>query len=204
MKMSRISIVAVAMFAVVSLTVGCAAPPDAELAKAEAALNQAEQTGAPTYAPDAWNGARDAMSAAKAEVAAQQGKFALLRSYTKAKELVAAAETKATEAEQAGVAAKAQAKTEAEAAVAAVQTALETAKADLASLSACRRKPKGFAQDLEQMNGVLSGLEAQVGEAATALSQEQYLEASSLASSLQGQLESFTSDIASAKKKIRC
>jgi len=198
------SVVVVALVAVVSLTVGCAAPPDAELAKAEAALNQAESSGAPTYAPDAWNAARDAMSAAKAEIAAQQGKFALLRSYSKAKELVAAAETKATDAEQAGVAAKAQAKTEAEAAVAEVQTALETAKTDLASLKACRRKPKGFAQDLEQMNGVLSGLEAQVGEAATALSQEQYLEANSLASSLKGQLESFTSDVASAKKKIRC
>ena len=95
-------------------------------------------------------------------------------------------------------------KAEAESAVASVQTALEAAKADLSSLAACRRKPKGFAQDLEQMNGVLSGLEAQVGEAANALSQEQYLEASSLASSLEGQLQSFTSDIASAKKKIRC
>ena len=92
---------------VVALTTGCAKPPQQEIDAAKAAVSASE----------AWDKAQQAMNAVNAEVEAQNQKFALFRSYTKAKELVAAATQAANEAKDAAIAGKEKAKNEAQAAI---------------------------------------------------------------------------------------
>ena len=88
-----------AMLLVVAvLAVGCAKPPQQEIDGAKAALTAAEQAEAPKYAADAWDKAQQAMNAVNAELEAQNAKFALFRSYTKAKQLIAEAQNAANAA----------------------------------------------------------------------------------------------------------
>jgi len=186
------------------LVAGCAKPPQVELDKAKAALNTAAEAEAATYAPEAWQAAQDAMNAVNAEMEVQANKFALFRSYKKTKELVVAAETASTEAEQAGRAGKERARQEAQAALDSVRTALTDAQNMLAELEKCRRKPKGFKQDLELLQGNLDGLNASLPEVESAMSGEEFLTAKSLAEQLQQRVDTFAADIAAAKTKINC
>jgi hypothetical protein len=78
--------------------VGCAKPPEAEIQAARAVLDSARMAEAADYAPQSLAAAEDAMAALDAELAAQQGKFALFRSYDEAS---AKAATVATAARQA-------------------------------------------------------------------------------------------------------
>ena len=146
------------------IVAGCAKPPQVELDQAKAALNAAAQAEAATYAQPEWQAAQDAMNAVNAEMEVQANKFALFRSYKKTKELIAAAQQKATEAEAAGKAGKEKARQEAQAALDGVKTALTNAQNMLAELDKCRRKPKGFKQDMEMLKGNLDGLNASVPE----------------------------------------
>jgi hypothetical protein len=186
------------------LVAGCAKPPQVELDKAKAALNTAAEAEAATYAPEAWQAAQDAMNAVNAEMEVQANKFALFRSYKNTKALIVTAETAATEAEQAGRAGKEKARQEAQAALDAVRTALTDAQNMLAELDKCKRKPKGFKQDMELLQGNLDGLNASLPEVESAMSGEEFLTAKSLAEQLQQRVDTFAADIAAAKTKINC
>lgn len=186
------------------LVAGCAKPPQVELDKAKAALNTAAEADAATYAPEAWQAAQDAMNAVNAEMEVQANKFALFRSYKNTNQLIAAAETAATEAEQAGRAGKEKGRQEAQAALDMVRTALTDAQNMLAELDKCKRKPKGFKQDMELLQGNLDGLNASLPEVESAMSGEEFLTAKSLAEQLQQRVDTFAADIAAAKTKINC
>jgi len=186
------------------LVVGCAKPPQVELDKAKAALNTAAEAEAATYAPQAWQAAQDAMNAVNAEMEVQANKFALFRSYKKTKELIATAEQAATAAEQAGRAGKEKARQEAQAALDQVRTGLTDAQNMLAELEKCKRKPKGFKQDMELLQGNLDGLNASLPEIESAMTKEEFLTAKSLAEQLQQRITTFTTDITAAKTKIHC
>ena len=67
------------------LIAGCSSAPDTEEAAATQAMAAAESVKAAVYAPDAWQMAEDTLQAARAEKAAQDGRFALFRSYGDAK-----------------------------------------------------------------------------------------------------------------------
>ena len=186
------------------LVAGCAKPPQVELDKAKATLNTAGEAEAATYAPQEWQAAQDAMNAVNAEMEVQANKFALFRSYKKTKELITAAETAATQAEQAGRAGKEKARQEAQAALDAVRTALTDAQNMLAELDKCKRKPKGFKQDMELLQGNLDGLNASLPEVESAMTSEEFLTAKSLAEQLKQRIDTFAADIAAAKTKINC
>ena len=113
-------IVGVVLLVAAVLVVGCAKPPQQEIDAAKAALAAAEQAEAPKYAAEAWDKAQQGMNAVNAELEAQNAKFALFRSYTKAKQLIADATNAAAAAKDAGIAGKAKAKNEANAAIEAV------------------------------------------------------------------------------------
>ena len=113
----------VMLLVVARLAVGCAKPPQQEIDAAKAALTAAEQAEAPKYAAAEWDKAQQAMNAVNAELEAQQAKFALFRSYTKAKQLIADATNAANAAKEAGIAGKEKAKNEAQAAIDAVKAA---------------------------------------------------------------------------------
>ncbi len=186
------------------LAVGCAQPPQQEMDAAKAALAEAESAEADKYASAEWSTAQQAMNAAQAEVEAQNAKFALFRSYGTAKELIADATAKANQARDAGAAGKEKARNEAQAAADAARAAVENAQTLLASLEQCRRKPKGFAADLEALKGSVSALAEQVGGIDAAFSSEDFLGAKASADALRGQAETLATDIGNAKTKIGC
>jgi len=184
--------------------VGCAKAPQQSIDQAQAALDQAQKAQAPDYAPEAWDEAQQSMNAAMAEVEAQNAKFAPLRSYKNAGQLIETARDEAAKAEQAAVSGKERAKAEAESAVTAVKGSLDQANQLLDQLGRCRRRPKGFASDLRLLRGNVDGLAQQLGDVESAVSSEGYLEARTLAVELKTQVDSVVNDLERAKAKIGC
>ena len=202
MRNSKLALLGVAVFAM-TLATGCAKPPQVEIDAVKASL-AAVEADASKYAADGWNKAQQAVNAVNAEVEAQANKFALFRSYTKSKELVAAANQAITEAKDAAAAAKEAAKTAANEALAAAKTALETASTAMADLGKCRRQPKDFKKDMEMMKGNYDGLAAQVGGIESAIASEDYLGAKAQGDSLKSSVDMLVSDLQGAKVKIKC
>ena len=203
MKNRKLAVLGVAVLTL-AVAAGCAKPPQQEIDALKAAMTAAEQAEAPKYAADAWNSAQQAMNAVNAEVEAQANKFALFRSYTKTKELIAAANQSAEAAQQAGRAGKEAAMNAANDALAAARTSLETATTLMAELGACRRKPKDFKKDMEMMQATLDGYAAQVTGIESAIASEDYFGARSQAESLQASVDTLVSDMQGAKEKIKC
>ncbi len=203
MRKNQVFVGAVLLAAAV-LAVGCAKPPQQEIDAAKAVLTSAEQAEAPKYAADAWDKAQQAMNAANAELEAQNAKFALFRSYTKAKQLTAEAQNAANAAKDAAVAGKEKAKNEARAAIDAAKSAIDGVKADMATLEKCRRKPKDLKKDLEMMKGNVDGYAAQVTEIEGAFGREDFFGAKAQADTLKGQVDAMATEIANAKTKIKC
>ena len=96
MRNTKLALLGVAVFAM-TLATGCAKPPQVEIDAVKASLSAIEGD-ASKYAADGWNKAQQAVNAVNAEIEAQANKFALFRSYTKSKELIAAANQAITEA----------------------------------------------------------------------------------------------------------
>jgi TonB family protein len=100
-----------------AMTVGCGAPPTADINAAKAAVANATAAGAGNYAADSLKAAEDAQAALDAELKAQEANW--FKSYDKAKQLALAAKEAGEKAAAEAVAAKekaaAAAKAEAEA-----------------------------------------------------------------------------------------
>jgi len=188
------------------MAVGCAKPPQQEIDAAKAALTAAEQAEATIYAPDAWTEANTADAAVKAELDAQQAKFALFRSYKKASELIAAAQKAADDAKAAGTANKEQAKTEATTTINDIKTAVASTTTLIADMEKCRRKPKEFKKDMELMKGNFDGLATQVAplEAKLTAPTTNFLDLKREAEALKGQVAALTTELEAAKAKIKC
>ncbi len=203
MRNNKLALLGVAALTL-TLAAGCAKPPQQETDALKAAMTGAEQAEAPKYAANEWNAAQQAQNAVNAEIEAQQNKFALFRSYTKTKELVATADQAAAAAKDAAVAGKEAAKNGANDALNAAKASLETAKTTMTELAACRRKPKDFKKDMESMQATLDGYQAQVAGIESAIGSEDFFGARSQAESLKGQVDTLVTDMQGAKAKIKC
>ena len=197
-------VVGLMLVVVAVLAVGCAKPPQMEIDAVKAALAGAEQSEAPKYAAEAWDKAQQAMNLVNTELEAQQAKFALFRSYSKAKQLIADATNAANAAKEAGIAGKEKAKNEARMAIDAAKAAVDNATALLATLEKCRRKPKDMKKDLEMMKGNLDGFGAQMTELEGAFTREDFFGGKAQAESLKGQIDAMINDLNNAKTKIKC
>ena len=71
-----------------ALLAGCAQAPQPAIDSANSALEAARTAEAAEYAPEAWTLAQDSLNSAMNEVTAQNEKFALLRSYDQASQLL--------------------------------------------------------------------------------------------------------------------
>lgn len=202
MRNTKLALLGVAVFAM-TLATGCAKPPQVEIDAVKASLSAIEGDAA-KYAAEGWNKAQQAVNAVNAEVEAQANKFALFRSYTKSKELIAAANQAITEAKDAAAAAKEAAKNAANETLAAAKTALDAANTAMADLGKCRRQPKDFKKDMELMKGNYDGLAAQVGGIESAIASEDYLGAKAQADSLKSSVDTLVTDLQGAKVKIKC
>jgi hypothetical protein len=190
--------------ALVLLVVGCAKAPEEPMNAARAALSEAEGAEAAAYASAELATARDALAAAQAEIEAQNGKFALFRTYTKAEELIAEASTRAQEAQEAAVAGKAAAREAAESAVQEAQDRVAQAQTLIVELEACPRKPKGFAADMSVLKGQVDGLAASLSTLTEALAAERFQDAEARSQSLVEQADTLIQDLEGARTKLGC
>lgn len=194
----------VMLLTVALVAVGCAKPPQQEIDAAKAALDGAAQAEAAKYAVGAWDAAQQAMNAVNAELEAQQAKFALFRSYTKAKQLIVDATNAANAAKEAAVAGKEKAKNEAQAAIDEVKAAVTSATELLVVLDKCRRKPKDMKKDLDLMKGNVDGQAAQVADLDAKFAREDYLGAKAQAEGLKARLAAMVDELNAVKTKIKC
>jgi len=199
-------IVGVLILVAAVMVVGCAKPPQQDIDGAKAALAAAEQAEAPKYAAEAWDKAQQAMNAVNAELEAQNAKFALFRSYTKAKQLIADATTAANAAKDAGIAGKEKAKNEAKAAIDAVKAALDGANTLMAAVEKCPRakRAKEVKKDLATVKGNLDGYKNQIAEIAGKFTKEDFFGAKAQAESLKGSVEAVAKDLGGIKTKFKC
>ena len=193
-------VLAVAVFGIFA----CARVPQGEIDQADVALAAAGDAEAAIYAQSEWEAAQASMNAARAEVEAQNAKFALVRSYKKAQELLATARDAADEAERAAIDGKEAMRLQVEDAVAAIEGGLNEASEHLHALQSCRKRPKGFAADLDMLRGATEGLVVQLGAVTSAADAENYSEAVTMSRELQGQVDALLADLQSARTKLGC
>lgn len=173
----------------------CAQAPDQDIAAAKAAIEDARAI--EKYAPESFRQAQDALNAATAEIEAQNGKFALFRSYDQAKELLAKAKDAAASAKKAGEAKREEVKKAAEALMTEAQAAIDAAKSAVATAP----KGKGTDADFAAMKTDLESYAATLGEAQGAFGAGDYLTAQTKADSVKTQAGQISADIAQAKAK---
>ncbi len=183
---------------------GCAKVPQPAIDQARETLAAAGQAQASIYAAAEWDAAQGAVNAAMAEIEAQNAKFALLRSYGKAEELLAAAQQQAAAAQQAAVAGKEQMRVEVAESVAAIEGKLAQGQQILGELAACRKRPKGFAADLELMTGKVDALASQLVNLRSTAAAEDFVEAKSMAQGLATEVDVVLVDLENAKAALGC
>ncbi len=158
---------------ILSLMAGCAKPPQTDIDGAMASLAAATQAEASDYAQASLRDAQTAKAALDAELAAQEKKFALFRSYKQSTVLAADAKAKADKALADANARKDQVKTEVNAMMAEV-SALITETKDMLDKAP---KGKGSMQDIEAYKADIAGAEQALVEANTAFTNGKFLEA---------------------------
>ena len=188
---------AVVLLGVLGLSAGCAKRPDAEVAAAKTAVEQARSAGAAEYLAEPFKSVETGLQKVQEEVTAQDGRFALVRNYDAAKASLAKVKADAEKARTDAVAAKEKAKVEAEAARTDAQAALDGAKALLAKAP----KGKGTKADIEAMGADLKAAEAALGDARSALDRQDYLGAKAKAESAKDKAAAVSAQIQQAKVK---
>ena len=169
-------------------TAGCAQPPTADVEAARAKV-QAIAAGDAAYAPDAHKAAQDALAELDAEMAAQNQKFALTRSYARVVELAAAAATAADRVEQAASSEKQRLRTEAGRAVDEAKRALVDATASLGTVP----RAQG-----EALKADLGAAEASLAEVDSLLAAGQFKEARQKAETARLAVNQLTNSIQAA------
>jgi hypothetical protein len=189
------TVIAIGMVAALA---GCAKPPDAEMAAAKTAVEDARSAGAPQYVPDGFKSLEGEFQRAQDEVKAQGDRFALMRDYDQAKASFAKVRSDAERLKTEAAAAKEKAKGDAETARADAQSALDAAKAMLAKAP----RGKGTKADLEAMDADLKAAEASLAEVATAINAQDYLGAKAKAEAAKEKAAAVTAQIEQARMKM--
>lgn len=164
-----------------ALAAGCAEPPTAAVDAAKQGL-QALSGEAATYASDAYATAQDAVADLDAELATQEGTFALMRSYDRTNELVSAVEAATGRVRQAIDAERQRLRAEANGLVADAEGAVAEARQTIEGLpeeeleegqvAAWEADLNGVSASLEETAGLLAGnQEAEAQRAAEAAAQ---------------------------------
>ena len=189
--MKRISLL---IAGVALLSVGCSQKPAEAVNGAKSALAAAQTAEAADYAPGAFAAAQSADAALAAELKAQDEKFALTRSYTKAAELAAAAKSAADAAAAQAVTGKEQAKAEAAGLATGLRASIETAKLALAKAPV----GKGSAADLAAMKSDVAGVETSLADIDGAIAAGRYKDAKLKAEAAGATLQKVVADVQAA------
>jgi len=183
-----------AVLAMVLTMIACAKPPQADIDAAKAAMDDAQPM-AEKWASTEWQAAQSNMSAAQAEIDAQNQKW--FKNYDKAKELLAQTKSSAEAAKAAATTNMETAKNEANTAIADATSALEAAKTALAGAP----KGKDTKADLALFQQDLDGLGTTLTEAQTALQAQDYNTAKDKANSVKEKAASISDQVAQAAAK---
>lgn len=196
MKVKALVTVLVVVFAM-ALMVGCAKVPQQELDAAKAAMDAAKAAEADRYVPELFNAAKDSLNAATAEIEKQNSKFALFRSYKRAKDLVAKATAGANDAVAQAAVKKEEVKKEAEEILAQVAPAIENVK------KLMKKAPRGKEgrAALEAMNSELAAVEASLAEVNTAMTNGDFLTARDKVQANLAKVNSLTEELQAAIDK---
>jgi hypothetical protein len=181
------------------LLVGCAKPPQEDIDAAKASVQGAKDAQADRYAAADLQAAEDLMNQANAEVETQNGKFALFRSYDKAKELTNQAKAAGEKAKTAAIAGKEAAKKDAEEQLAAAQASVAAAKEILPKAP----KGKDTRAEIEALTADLASAESSLTDIQSQISREEYLDASAKAKAVKEKADSVTSQVQAAIDKRR-
>jgi hypothetical protein len=177
------------------VALGCAKPPQDLINAAQTEMDKARAQ-AETWAPTELKAADEAMSAAQAEINAQNEKW--LKNYDKAAELLNTAKENAVKASEAAVTNKEQAKKDAEAALGAADTAVQTAAAAL-KVAPVTKDSKA---DLELFKTDLATLQSTLDAAKASYGSEDYKKALDSANSVKDKATSIATQLEEAKKKM--
>jgi len=142
-----------------SIIVGCTKIPDAQLQLATNAQQAAEAAGAPQYAPEAWNRAKEATDRMKAELEAQGKRFGLFRNYGKVRTLAEQAARLSEQALAEANSKKTQLRGEVVALLAELEASLESARSQLA------RVPRSKGLDAASLRSSLNTAGRQLDQA---------------------------------------
>jgi hypothetical protein len=155
------------------LAVACAQPPVQSIDAARSAVEKATTADATDYAPAQLQEAKDSLASLDAELAAQQSKFVLTRSYDKASELASGALAAAERASAAAAAGRELARNEA-------TIAIESLRASIVEVRQLLEQAptgKGTAADIAAMKADLASIEGSLGEVEQSLGQGKYKDA---------------------------
>ncbi len=195
-KMSKRIAVVFVVFALLAF-VSCAKPPEQEIQKANSSMEAARTAEAEEYAPDAFQVAMDTLNAANAAKTEADGKFALFRSYGKAKELFVRAEGLANEAATAAQTEKERVRAEVTELITQAQTVLDSANAALKKAP----KGKGSKADIELIKNELAAAQAGFDEGQADFNGGKYKVAKAKIEAAMQKAQAVTEEIAQAAAK---
>lgn len=179
------------------LVLSCSELPTAELEIAEQAVLAAQNAEAEQYAPEIYREALDTLNFAKAAIAEQSGRFAILRSYSKSRSLLASAERLATDAVSQAVEEKEQVKAETYQQLESTAMLLASVREEFSSAPT----GKGTKADIELIKSDIAAAEQMLNDASLNFNEGRYIVAQTKLAAATDRLDRVMSDILAAKKK---
>lgn len=176
------------------LLAGCSQPPADTIDAASAALQSAQEAGAAEYAAESMSVAEGAKAAMEAEIATQNEKFSLFRSYAKTAELAAAAQAAAEKAAEDAEAGKEAIRTEATALMEGVRTSLVSVQEMLDKAP----RGKGTRAEIDSMRADLAAVESGFADFDAAMGEGLYLDALGKAQAAQAAIDQVKTEIEGA------
>jgi hypothetical protein len=176
---------------------GCAQPPADKLAAAEKAVNEARSAGAPSYMAEDFAKLEGMLTNAKNEIAAQDSKFAPMRDYGKAEQLLTSAQADAGRVTAEANKKKEEAKAAALQAQQAAQEAVKTAQALVAKAPAGKERAA-----LEAIKADTQALANSLNDVQGAIDAGDYLAAQAKAKAIQEKGDAIASEVRTALAKV--
>ncbi len=176
---------------------GCAQPPTDKLAASEKAVNEARSAGAPNYMAEDFAKLEGMLTNAKNEIAAQDSKFAPMRDYGKAEQLLTSAQADAGRVAAEANKKKEEAKAAALQAQQAAQEAVKTAQASVAKAPAGKERAA-----LEAIKADTQTLANSLNDVQGAIDAGDYLAAQAKAKAIQEKGHAIASEVQRALAKV--
>jgi hypothetical protein len=195
-KMSKRLALIVAAVALLAVIVGCSKPPEAEIQRAQTALDAAKAAEAETYAPDSYGAALESFNGAEAAKKEQDSKFALFRSYGKTKDMYASAEEMLNNATSEAVTKKEEVHQEVVAALADAKAVVDSANTALTKAP----RGKGSRADIELIKSDFTAVQAGYTEAESDINDGQYMSAKAKLQTVVDNAHKIMDEIAKARK----